>query len=108
MKFEGRITLIAYTVALFACVGTASFAAYAYIDNQNNLTVMRRKIPALEKKVKAVQEENRRLEYEIERIENPLHLMKLARKPEYGHLKFPYRNEVIIIQDDTEGEGVGQ
>jgi hypothetical protein len=106
MKYlKERSSLFLNSVALLTCVATASFIAYAYIDKQNMLTVMRRRIPVLEKEVKAISEENRRLKYEIERKENPLHLMKLAREPEYGHLRYPYRNEVIIIH---EGETGGQ
>ena len=59
---------------------------------------MRRAIPPLAKEVRAIQEENHHLQYVIDRFENPVHLIELSRKPEYGHLKYPRTADVIILQ----------
>jgi cell division protein FtsB len=72
---------------------------FFYIDENNELTELRRLIPELEKEVKALEEDNIRLTFEIEQFENPSYLMELARKPEYSHLKYPYFESIIILQE---------
>lgn len=93
-----------YTLQIFVCIFAAGIALYSYIDKQNALTELRIAIPVLAKEVKGIQEENIRLQYEIDRFESPIHLMELARKPEFGHLKFPYSPDVIILQSEEKRE----
>ena len=83
---------------ILACIAIAGISLYAYIHKQNELTRLRLMIPAITKELKAIQEENIRLKYEIDRFESPIHLMELARKPEFSHLKHPYSNNVLKIQ----------
>lgn len=59
-------------------------------------------IPEAEKKLREIQAENNRLQYDIDQFESPLHLMELARKPEFSHLKAPY------LQDIVEFSGSGE
>lgn len=82
---------------IFICIAAAGITVLAYIERQNDLTGLRLAIPALAKEVKNIQEDNIRLSYEIERFESPEHLMKLAKKPEYSHMKYPYINEEVIL-----------
>ncbi|HEY4831599.1 MAG TPA: hypothetical protein VIH61_03465 [Waddliaceae bacterium] len=84
---------------LSICLVVIWLTLFFYIDENNELTELRRLIPQLEKEVKAFEEDNVRLTYEIEQFENPFHLMELVRKPEYSHLKYPYVESVIILQD---------
>jgi hypothetical protein len=84
-------------VQVFLCILIAGFTVYAYIDKHNELTELRLAIPALAKEVKQIQEENIRLMYDINQFESPIHLMQLARKPEFGHLKYPYFEDEIIL-----------
>lgn len=70
---------------------------YVYIDRQNALTELKLQIPFLEKEVKQILEENIKLHYEINQFESPIHLMELARKPEFGHLKYPSLDQVLIL-----------
>lgn len=84
---------------VFLCILIAGFTIYAYIDKQNALTELRLAIPAMSKEVKQIQEENIRLQYDINQFESPIHLMQLARKPEFGHLKYPYLNDEIILSE---------
>jgi hypothetical protein len=70
---------------------------YTYIDKHNELVELRLLIPQVSKDLKAIQEENMRLKYEIDRFESPIHLMELARKPEFSHLKYPQVSEVILL-----------
>ena len=82
---------------LLICIAVVCFALSSYIDSQNQLTEMRRSIPELKKDLKRLEEENRTLKYEIELFESPVHLMEISRKPEFGHLKYPYVRDVIMI-----------
>lgn len=82
---------------LFICILITSASLYIYIEKQNELVGLRLAIPALEKEVKAIHEENIRLQYDIDRFESPVHLMELSRKPEFSHLTYPYKKDVMIL-----------
>jgi hypothetical protein len=82
---------------IFVCIFTVSVALYAYIERRNELTELRIAIPALAKEVHVIQEENKRLRYEIDRFESPIHLMELSKKPEFSHLKYPHKNQVVSL-----------
>jgi hypothetical protein len=89
-------------VLLFAklslCILGAGILLFSYVEKQNELTELRLAIPALAKRVKAVQEENTRLTYELEKFEDPVHLMQLMQQPEFSHLKFPYLDEQLMLR----------
>ena len=68
-----------------------------YIDKQNGLTELRLTIPALAKDVQKIREENIQLQYEIDNFESPIHLMELAGKPSFGHLKHPYLKDILML-----------
>jgi hypothetical protein len=86
------------SIRLLACILFAGLFLYKYIDKMNELTELRLSIPALAKELKETREENLELRYEIEQFESPIHLMELARKPEFGHLKYPSLEQVVIIE----------
>lgn len=86
-------------VRLMFCIFVAWWTMYSYIEKQNELTELRLAIPMLSKEVNGLYEENRRLKYEIEQFESPVHLMELARKPEFSHLKYPTLNEIVILKE---------
>lgn len=96
---RSRFTLGCILISLLSPM----LALYLHIHNQNQLTEMRREIPALQRQVKKIQEENRSLQYVKDSFESPLHLMEMARRPEYSHLKYPYLNEVIILHEEAGG-----
>lgn len=79
------------------CILIAGVTVCLFIDKQNELTELRLTLPALAKEVRQIQEKNIRLQYEINQFESPIHLMELARKPEFGHLKYPYLNTIMTI-----------
>lgn len=86
-------------VRILVCILAAGFALYAYIDKQNELTELRIAIPALEKKVKQIRIDNRRLLYELDKLKSPDQLMEFAERPEFGHLKYPRQEDVIILKN---------
>lgn len=86
-------------VRLLICVCFTGLILYKYIDNLNELTELQLRIPAVTKEVKDINEKNLELQYEIERFESPIHLMELVRKPEFGHLKHPSMEHIIILPE---------
>lgn len=89
-----------FLIRILVCIAVMALTLYAQIDTINDLTALRIAIPILEREVKALHRENERLQYEIDRFESPIHLMELARKPEYGHLIYPSMDEVIEIREE--------
>ena len=84
-------------IQLLVCVVIVGVALLAYVERQNELTKMRMQVPLLTKKLQAIVEENTRLQFEIEKFENPINLMELARQPQFGHLKHPLVTDIIHI-----------
>ena len=84
---------------LFFCLVSLGSALYKTIDQQNDLTKLRIALPLLSREIHEVQEEKTRLRYEIESFENPLHLMQLARRNDFSHLKYPLRSEILTIRE---------
>ncbi len=82
---------------LLCIIGTGA-AFYLYIDKTNELTELRLALPQLTKEIRQIEEENSRLSYELHQFESPIHLMELARSPEFGHFKYPNINEVIVLE----------
>ena len=89
-----KIFFVQVLVCAFSCGG----ALYAYVRQQNDLTKVRIELPKLSREVRQLEELNSRLRYEIERFENPKHLMELAKRPEFSHLKHPLINEISVLQ----------
>jgi hypothetical protein len=92
-----RKTMKTLIARICFCIGTAATALYMHIASINEVTALRLAIPEWEKEVNRLTRENERLQFEIERFESPIHLMELAKMPEYGHLKHPFVQEVIHI-----------
>lgn len=82
---------------LLFCVCIAGLTLYGYIEKLNQLTSLRLRIPVLNRELKAILEENKQLQFEIDQFENPSHLMELARKPEFSHLKSPYLKDIVVL-----------
>lgn len=73
---------------VFICISGCGLMLYSYINTQNALCARRLLLPALAKEVSVLHEENTRLRFEIERFEDPKHLMELANQQTYRHLKY--------------------
>ena len=86
-------------IRLFICISFTGLMLYKYIDKLNDLTELRLSIPVLTRQLKEIHEQNLELQYAIDSFESPLHLMELARKPEFGHLKYPTIDEIILIPE---------
>lgn len=88
-------------IRLILCISFAGLLLYKSIDKLNELTELRLSIPVLAREVKEIHEENLELQYAIESFESPLHLMELARKPEFGHLHYPSIDDVIQLREPS-------
>lgn len=86
-------------VRLGFCLGVLSLCLYSYLNNQNELTHLKIRLPQLEKEIKLVSEENCRLKYEIDRSEGPTRLIELAHRPEFGNLKHPLMKEILTLHE---------
>lgn len=87
------------TVKILLCLTALGVVVFGHIDRTNELTEMRREIPKLEKELRKVELENARLQFEVDQFESPAHLLELARKPEFGHLKFPSLEDVLVVEE---------
>ncbi len=86
-------------IRLLVCISFAGLVLYKYIDKLNHLTELRLLIPTLARELKEIHEQNLELQYAIDCFESPLHLMELARKPEFGHLKYPTTREILSLPE---------
>lgn len=91
-------------IRLLVCIACAGFVLYKLVDNLNELTGLRLSIPLLAREVKEIQEHNMELQYQIYSFESPVHLMELAQKPEFGHLKYPFTSDIIILREKSLNE----
>lgn len=85
---------------LAVCVMCGGGCLYAHLHQTNRCTHLKMKLPALETEVREMQESNHRLAYQIEQFENPSHLIELARRPEFGHLRHPLLREVLTVSEE--------
>ena len=84
------------------CIFFAGLIFYGLIKKQNTLTELRLAIPVLKKQVRLIEQENTRLQYQIDCFESPIHLMELAGKPEFSHLKLPYVEDIMTIHNNED------
>jgi hypothetical protein len=92
---SNRGSLIRILVCIAACGGFL----YSYVNTQNSITRLRLEIPVLASKIKELKAENTRLQYEVDLFESPQHLIDLARRSEFSHLKHPMLKEVLTMQE---------
>ncbi|MFC2049539.1 hypothetical protein ACFLR2_02555 [Chlamydiota bacterium] len=85
-------------VRIVLCIMMMGVFLYAYISKQNSITELRLQIPCVSKDHQAIQQENIRLQFEIDQFESPQHLMEMAGRPEFSHLKHPLLDEIITIE----------
>jgi hypothetical protein len=97
-----KIFFVQVLVCAFSCGGVL----YAYVQKQNDLIKVRIELPKLAREVRLLEELNSRLRYEIERFENPRHLMNLAKRPEFSHLKHPLIGEIFVLRAPEEAQSI--
>lgn len=88
------------------CLTIIGVLSFLYLDRQNDVTKYRMEIPVLAKEIQSLGEQVKRLEYQIERFENPQNLMQLAECVDFSHLKYPAVSEVWILREANEAFAV--
>jgi len=83
------------------CLGVVSVVLYQHIEEQNQITALKIALPSAVKELRLLKEKATRLRYEIEQFESPEHLLILANKNEYSHLKYPLAKEVIAMNESS-------
>lgn len=86
-------------IQLSICVALFGLGLYSYLEKQNTLTRLKMTIPVLAEEIAQIKEQSSHYRYEIDQFENPIHLMELARSPEFAHLKHPILDEVTSIEE---------
>ena len=86
-------------VQIGICLTVFGFCLYSYLEKQNTLTKMKIQLPQKEKEIQMIREENRRLSYQIDQFESPSHLIELAHRPEFSHLKHPILREILTVPE---------
>lgn len=89
-----------HLLRIFICLTCFGVSLYLYLDKINEQTNIRFKIPQIEKEIEELEQANIELAYQIENFKNPQHLLELAERPEYSHLKFPFAQEVMVISTE--------
>lgn len=90
------------------CILFLGLCLYSYLDLQNGLTELRIRIPHLASEVRRVEEENTHLFFEIEAFESAENLLRLAKRPEFAHLRFPMSRDVLTLKQGTPLRDVGE
>jgi hypothetical protein len=86
-------------IRLGVCLSLFGLCLYSYLDTQNELTQLKIQLPEVEKEIRLIREESRRLFFEIDRFENPSHLIEMAHRPEFSHLKHPLLREILTVPE---------
>ncbi len=86
-------------VRLGICVGVFGTLLFFYLEKQNELTQLKIQLPKIERQIANLREESRHLRYEIDQFESPTHLIELAHRPEFGHLKYPLLKEILTVPE---------
>ena len=81
------------------CLSVCGLCLYSYLEMQNDLTQLKIKLPEVDQEIRLVKEENRRLSYEIDQFQSPSHLIELAHRPEFSHLKHPVLQEILTVPE---------
>ena len=81
------------------CFAVFGFCLYSYLEMQNHLTHLKIKLPDVDQATRLIREENRRLSYEVDQFQSPSHLIELAHRPEFSHLKHPILQEVLTVPE---------
>ncbi|MBT3394166.1 MAG: hypothetical protein HN411_03540 [Waddliaceae bacterium] len=85
---------------IFFCIAFSFFMVFLYLDSQNDIMELRLSIPVVTRSINETRSKNKRLEYEIERFESPKNLIEMSRKPEFGHLSYPYVDDIIVVTEE--------
>lgn len=82
-------------------IGWLSFLLFLYIRDQNEILILRRTIPQIERELRDIQEENQRLRFALNTLMSPQELVRLSMNPAYGHLEYPKETGIIVLENNN-------
>jgi len=88
---------MSFVLKFASFVSLLGFFTYSYLDRQNDCTRLKIQIPQMSQEIADVREKNRAIQYQIECFERPGHLLEIASV--YPHLKFPFMEEILILNE---------
>lgn len=84
-------------VKIFICIFCFGVSLYIYLDKLNSQSELKVQVPQIAKEIELIEQDLVNLNYQIESFKNPTHLLNLALRPEFGHLKFSRQSDVMLI-----------
>ena len=91
-----------WILKLAVCILGCTAVSYEHIHELNKLTAMRIQIPQIQQEIAYVNEEIDRLNFEFRSVENPVHLLSLAKNAEFSELRYPLQEEVVVLAADKQ------
>ncbi len=88
-----------FLLQIGVCFAVFGFCLYSYLDEQNSIARLKMELPQKEKEIQGLKEELKRLSYQVDRFDNPSHLIELAHRPEFSHLKHPVLKEILTVPE---------
>lgn len=85
-------------IRLLICILFLGGLLFQTIRWQNKITAYRLEIPKVSAQLREVEGEISRLQFEIEKFENPAHLLDLVSDPQFSHLRYPTREDVLEVK----------
>lgn len=89
---------VTFLRVIFCVLSAASFLFF-YLEKQNEKTKLLLEIPHLSASLKEIEEENMRLQYLVDRFENPANLMELMVQTSFSHLQFPVLDSIVVLPE---------
>jgi hypothetical protein len=72
---------------------------YFHIDQHNEMTCLKIRIPTLLQELQTLREDNRQLQYAIDSFESPENLLKLSEEKTFAHLKQPLTKDILTMNE---------
>ena len=84
-------------IRLLGCVLLFGGTLTLFLEQNNRLTKLRMELPHLQQELATGRDREQVLQVELERQESPDKLLEWARRPEFSHLEYPVRDEVVDL-----------
>jgi hypothetical protein len=88
-----------FIIRASVCTAVLGWCVFSYLETQTSLTDAKIQLPKLEKEIASIREEAQRIQYEIDQFQAPNHLIEMAHRPEYSHLKHPLLKEILTVPE---------
>jgi cell division protein FtsL len=97
-----RCLSYSFTLRIGICIFALYVFAQLFIDQQNALYELRRKVPKLEKELIALQEQVEEKEYELQKFSSPTFLLEQMKREEFSGLEFSQDEYLLLLEESIE------